>query len=129
MISVSFWYVSAAVLRLPDTDRAERRHQTACLFPLLRVASRCFTFSFHKLIRNQECFSGSFVSAAFLRRPGTGRLSRRNRTLSQHRDKRCDYGIVKEECIVFVRFCGCALRARHGLSVWATPDRVPNIAL
>jgi hypothetical protein len=29
-----------------------------------------------------QCVSGSFVFAAFLRRPGTGRLSRRNRTLS-----------------------------------------------
>jgi hypothetical protein len=89
-ISALFSYVSAAVLRLPDTDRAERRHQTACLSPFLRVASRCFTFNFNRLICNQECLSGSFVSAAFLRRPGTGMLSRRNRTLSQHRDKRCE---------------------------------------
>jgi hypothetical protein len=37
-ISASFSYVSAAVLRLPDTGRAERRHQTACLSPFLRAA-------------------------------------------------------------------------------------------
>jgi hypothetical protein len=54
------------------------------------ISSRCFTFNFDKLICNQECFSGSFVSAAFLRQPGTDRIARRNRTLSQHRDKRCE---------------------------------------
>jgi hypothetical protein len=43
-IVVSFSFVSAAVLHLPDTGRVERRHQTACLSPFLRVASRCFTF-------------------------------------------------------------------------------------
>jgi hypothetical protein len=34
-ISASFSCVSAAVLRPPDTDRPERRHQTACLSPFL----------------------------------------------------------------------------------------------
>jgi hypothetical protein len=43
-ISASISFVSAAVLRLPDTGRAGRRQQTACLSPFLRVASRCFTF-------------------------------------------------------------------------------------
>jgi hypothetical protein len=42
-ISASFSRVSAAVLRLPDTDRPERRHQTACLSPFLCVTSRCFS--------------------------------------------------------------------------------------
>jgi bisphosphoglycerate-dependent phosphoglycerate mutase len=31
--------------------------------------------------------------------------------------------------VVFLLFCGCALRARHGLSVWAAPDRIGNTAL
>jgi hypothetical protein len=42
-ISASFSCVSAAVLRLPDTDRPERRHQTACLSAFLCVTSRCFS--------------------------------------------------------------------------------------
>jgi hypothetical protein len=41
-ISASFSCVSAAVLRLPGTDRPERRHQTACLPPFLCVTSRAF---------------------------------------------------------------------------------------
>jgi hypothetical protein len=50
-ISVSFLCVSAAALRLPDTDRPETRHQTACLSPFfLRnfalLFSQCFTSSY-----------------------------------------------------------------------------------
>jgi hypothetical protein len=42
-ISATFSCISAAVLRLPDTDRPERRHQTACLSPFLCVTSRSFS--------------------------------------------------------------------------------------
>jgi hypothetical protein len=42
-ISASFSCVFAAVLRLPDMDRPEGRHQTACLSPFFCVTSRCFS--------------------------------------------------------------------------------------
>jgi hypothetical protein len=36
--------------------------------------------------------------------------------LSQHRDKRQADSLAKDECFVYVRVRGCALRARHGRS-------------
>jgi hypothetical protein len=52
-----------------------------------------------------------------------------NRALSQHPEIRCASSILRDKYIVFVRLCGCVLRSRHGLSIWATPDRIANTSL